>query len=88
MESTKMTEWKRQGSRVYGNGQSYNCTNIVTAQSLQNTLNTYENTKATNQQIEDTYDRISKQFIQIRLTLGTLQEEVQQLEEKIECLYK
>lgn len=78
-----MTTWKRQGSRVYGNGQSYNCTNIVTAQQLQNTLQTYENTRTTNQKIEQTYDRISKQFIQIRLTLGTLTEEIQQLEAKI-----
>lgn len=37
-----MTDWKIQQSRVYGDGQSYNCTNIATAKTLQNTLNNYE----------------------------------------------
>ncbi len=38
----EMIEWKRQVSRVYADGQSYNCSNKVTAKTLQNTLNTYE----------------------------------------------
>ena len=45
--SDKQSEqtYKRQNSRVYGNGMSINCTNIVTAENLQNTLNNYEKLK-------------------------------------------
>lgn len=40
-----MTEWLRNGARIYSNGagKSYNCTNIVTAKDLHNTLTEYEN---------------------------------------------
>ena len=34
--------YKTQASRVYGNGRSFNCTNIVTAKELCNLLNNYE----------------------------------------------
>lgn len=34
--------YKTQQSRVYGNGRSFNCTNIVTAKELCSLLNTYE----------------------------------------------
>ena len=34
--------YKCQQSRVYGNGKSFNCNNIVTAKELCNLLNTYE----------------------------------------------
>ena len=41
-----MTKWNIKQSRVYSNGEgrSYNCTNIVTAKDLHNTLTEYENT--------------------------------------------
>ena len=40
-----MTKWNIKQSRVYSNGEgrSYNCTNIVTAKDLHNTLTEYEN---------------------------------------------
>ncbi len=34
--------YKTQGARVYGNGKSFNCTNIITAKELCNLLNNYE----------------------------------------------
>lgn len=34
--------YRTQASRVYGNGKSFNCTNIITAKELCNLLNTYE----------------------------------------------
>ena len=85
-----MTEWLRQGSRVYSNGegQSYNCVNIATAKTLQNTLNTYEKTYQLNRNIEEQYDRITKQIIQLKLSIGTLTEEINQLHEVIKCLSK
>ena len=83
-----MTEWLRNGARVYskGEGKSYNCTNIATAKTLQNTLNTYEKTYTLNRNIEQQYDRITKQIIQLKLSIGTLTEEINTLHETIQTL--
>ena len=81
-----MTEWKIQGSRVYGNGQSYNCLNKVTAQQLHNTLNTYHKTHTLNKNIEEQYDNITKQIIQLKLSISILTEEVQTLEASINAI--
>ena len=74
-----MIEWKIQGSRVYGNGQSYNCTNKITAEQLHNTLTTYEKTVQLNKNIEEQFDKITKQIIQVNMTLQILNEEVKTL---------
>lgn len=74
-----MIEWKIQGSRVYGNGQSYNCTNKITAEQLHNTLTTYEKTVELNKNIEEQFDKITKQIIQVNMTLQILNEEVKTL---------
>ena len=83
-----MTEWLRQGSRVYskGEGKSYNCTNIATAKQLHETLTNYEKTYNLNRNIEEQYDRITKQIIQLKLSIGTLTEEINTLHEAITCL--
>ena len=81
-----MSEWKIKGSRVYGKGKSYNCTNKATATDLYNTLTTYEKTYNLNRNIEEQYDRITKQIIQLKLSIGTLTEEINQLHEAIKCL--
>ena len=81
-----MTEWKIQGSRVYGNGQSYNCLNKVTAQQLHNTLTTYHKTHTLNKNIEEQYDNITKQIIQLKLSISILTEEVQTLEASINAI--
>ena len=81
-------EWKRTGSRVHGKGKSYNCLNIATAKDLHQTLTTYEKTTTLNQNIEQQYDKLTKKIIQIQLTLGILNEEIQTLHEAIKCLSK
>ena len=83
-----MTEWLRNGARVYskGEGKSYNCTNIATAKQLHETLTTYEKTYNLNRNIEEQYDRITKQIIQLKLSIGTLTEEINTLHEAITCL--
>ena len=83
-----MTEWKIQGSRVYGNGQSYNCLNKVTAQQLHNTLTTYHKTHTLNKNIEEQYDNITKQIIQLKLSINILSDEIKQLENNINQLVK
>ena len=83
-----MTEWLRNGARVYSNGkgQSYNCVNIATAKTLHQTLTTYEKTYQLNRNIEEQYDRITKQIIQLKLSIGTLTEEINTLHETIQTL--
>ena len=76
-----MTEWKIQGSRVYGNGQSYNCPNKVTAEQLYNTLTQYEKDYQTYKGINKQYDNITKQIIQLKLTVNILSDEINHLQE-------
>ena len=85
MSETKI-EWLRTGARVYskGQGHSYSCTNIATAKTLHQTLTTYENITRLNKNIEEQYDRIIKQIIQIQLSLGILSEDISKLKEVVE----
>lgn len=74
-----MSKWQIQGSRVYGNGQSYNCTNKVTAEQLQATLNHYETILELNNNLDTQFHKITKELIQVNLTLGILNEEIKTL---------
>lgn len=71
--------YKIEGSRVYGQGQSYNCLNKITAEQLCNTLNQYHTTQGIIQQ----YDKINKQLVQINMTLGILTEELHTLNQMV-----
>ena len=84
----KMTEWIRNGARVHTNGKgaSFNCTNIATAKQLQTILQNYENNTILNKNIQEQYDRINKQIIQLKLSIGTLTEEINTLHETIQTL--
>lgn len=81
-----MNTWQRQASRVYGNGQSYNCTNIATAKTLQNTLNSYETEIHILKHqitIQNNYEKINKQIIQLKLTINILADEITNLQRMI-----
>ena len=78
-----MTEWRIQGSRVYGDGKSYNCHNKVTAQDLLNTLTQYEQVQQQVHETSQKYDKITKQLIQIQMSLRILEEEIQTLKEMV-----
>ena len=73
--------YKVQGSSVYGNGHRYNLTNNVTAIELCNTLNNLTAIQNTNTNIDTKLDKISKQCIQMKLTINTLQYEIEKLTE-------
>ena len=81
-----MNEWKIQGSRVYGNGQSYNCTNKITAEQLHNTLTTYEKTVQLNKNIEQQFDKLTRQVIQVQMTLKILNDEINNLTSDINAI--
>lgn len=85
MNTTK-NEWQRTGSRVYskGQGHSYNCINIATAKQLHNILTNYEKNTQLNKKIQEQYNKLNKQIIQIQLSLGILSEDINKLKEVIE----
>lgn len=79
--------YKIQGSRVFGQGMSINCTNKVTAQKLHNTLNTYE-TEITNLSKQNTTSRnieaIDKQLKQVLMDMEILKHDIDVLKDKLE----
>ena len=82
-----MTEWKRKNSRVYGNGQSYNCTNIVNAETLQNTLNNYEikiHELKKEIQHDNNYDKLQQQLIILQMDLKVVQNDLNVIKELLE----
>ena len=74
---SESTEWQIQGSRVYGNGRSYNCTNKITAIDLCNLLNGYENEIQLN-------NTIGKDLKIIIMDLKVLKHDIKNVMEKIE----
>lgn len=82
------TTYKVNNSRVYGAGWSYNLTNQKDAIKLCETLNHYEEISRLNKNIDKQYDKITKQIIQLKLSIGTLTEEINTLQEEIQCLSK
>ena len=84
--SDKQSEqtYKRQNSRVYGNGMSINCTNIVTAENLQNTLNTYENkiyTLKSQLTIDTNYEKLKQQITALQMDLKVVQNDLDKIKE-------
>ena len=65
---------------------SYNMTSKIDAENLYNTLTTYHKTQTLNQNIEKQYDQITKQIIQLKLSISILTEEVQTLEASINAI--
>ena len=80
--------YKCQGSRVFGQGYSYNLTNKIDAERLCSTLNNYEQNLQLEQNISKQYDKITKEIIQIQLTLGILNDDINKIKETIQCLSK
>ena len=75
--------YKVQGASVYGDGKRFNVTNNVTAVELCNTLNTLIDTTNLYRNTTEQYDKITKQIIQIQLTLGILESEIKNLTEMV-----
>ena len=76
--------YNREGSRVYGNGASYNCTNNVTATELCNKLNNLTETITLYNNTTEQLDKISKQCIQIQMSVKILEDEVNKLSEMVQ----
>lgn len=84
---SESTKWKRQASRVYGNGQSYNLHNNVTAETLQNTLNNYQNeiTRLTlEKRTETNLVKIRQQLIALQMDVTQIQNDLDKIKELIQ----
>ena len=81
-----MTEWKLTDNRVHGHGQNYTLHNKITAKQLHKTLTTYEKTTELNKNIEEQFDKITKQIIQVKMSLSVLNSEIQTLSSDINAL--
>ena len=82
-----MNEWKIQGSRVYGQGQSYNLHNQITATTLQNTLNNYEtkiNELQTQINTQNNHKQIQAYLVKITMDLSILKHDIDTLKEALE----
>lgn len=76
--------YKTEGSRVYGQGNSYNCTNIVTAKELCTQLNNYETIKKQTLKTEQKLDKIQKGVIQLQMTLKILQSDLDKIKKELD----
>ena len=79
-----MSEWKVNGTRVQGNGTSYNCLNKITAQELCNTLNKYEKTSVEYYKLDNKLDKIQKTVIQLQMTCSIMSDELKKLHGEIQ----
>ena len=82
-----MNEWHRQASRVYGKGQSYNLHNNITAETLQNTLNNYENKiheLQTQINTQNNHKQIQAYLVKITMDLSILKHDIDTLKEALE----
>ena len=76
--------YKTQGARVYGNGQSYTVHNKTTAETLCQTLNTLIEYRNISTNIDNKLDEITRQIIQLKLSVNILDEEVKHLQEVLQ----
>ena len=81
-------KWSIQGSRVFGDGKSFNCTNVVTATQLHNTLTQYEHDLNLEQNITTQYETLTKQIIALQMDLSNVQDTVNKIKEVVQCLSK
>lgn len=75
--------YKVQGSRVYGNGKSYNVNNKITALELCNTLNEYEKCTVEYNELEQKFDKIQKGIIQLQMSLKITQEDLDKIKTEL-----
>lgn len=80
------TTYKVNNSRVYGAGWSYNLTNQKDAIKLAETLNQYENIVNLQSNIDKQFDKITRELIQVKMTLSMLNSEIQTLSGDINAL--
>ena len=77
------SKWKINGSRVYGNGKSFNCTNKVTAEQLYCTLTEYEKTLQLTKNTEQKLDNITRSIITLQMDLSNIQDTVNRIKEAL-----
>lgn len=82
--NTMTDKWQINNSRVYGNGHSFNCTNIATAKELCCKLNELEKCKTENTQLEKQLDTIQKGIIQLQMNLSITQSDLDKIKKELQ----
>lgn len=80
---SESTKWSIQGSRVYGFGKSFNCSNKITAEQLYCTLTNYEKTLQLTKNTEQKLDNITKGIITLQMDLSNIQDTVNRIKEAL-----
>ena len=78
--------YKVNNSRVYGAGWSYNLTNQKDAIKLCETLNHYEEISRLNSNIDKQFDKVTRELIQVKMSLSILTEDINKLAGDINAL--
>ena len=81
---SESTTWTITGSRVHGQGKSFNCTNKVTAEQLYCTLTEYEKAISLYENTETKLDNITKGIIAIQMDLSNVQDTVNTLKKELQ----
>ena len=76
--------YKVQGSRVYGDGNSFNCTNHITATELCQKLNELEKCKKEYHDIEQKLDNVTRSIIGLQMTMGIMNEKLTSINEVLQ----
>ena len=71
------------GTRVYGNGKSFNCLNKVTAIELQGLLNDYERTSVQFRDIDNKLDKVQKGIISLQMSVSIIGDELDKLHKEV-----
>ena len=72
--------YKVQGSRVYKQGEhSYNLNNKHDATKLCETLNHYEEISRLNKNIDKQFDKVTRELIQVKMSLSILTDDINKL---------
>ena len=84
MKNESKIEYKIQGSRVYGDGHSFQCTNRVTATELCTKLNELEHYKNEYTKITEKLDKLTRDVMRLNITVSTVHEELKTIIKGIE----
>ena len=80
---SESTKWQIKGSRVYGAGKSFNCTNKVTAEQLYCTLTEYEKTIQLTQNPETKLNNITKSITTLQTDLSNVQDTLNKIKKEL-----
>ena len=80
---TRDRKWSRDGSRVFGDGHSFNTTNVVTAEGLLSVLTNYEIQINHHNTTNDKMEQCNRQLKQVLMDISILKSDIEELKETL-----